>query len=95
MLKQFPVTHPVRKEVIQSIAGELSSLRPTRNHVPTLVFEPEGGVIQTLQLTGKGRRVFGIHFSNARALEKCIKTMLTASGTVTIGLAEGGSAPED
>lgn len=94
MPKQFPVTHPVSKETIRSITAELSALRPTRNRIPTLVFEPQDGAIQTLQLTGKGRRFLGIRFSNMRALEKHVATMLTTSGTVTIGMTEGGSARE-
>lgn len=45
----FTIEHPVQEETLKEITKTFLGLRPTRNSIPTLVFEPTDGVIQTIE----------------------------------------------
>ncbi|MBI5019380.1 hypothetical protein HZB58_03855 [Candidatus Gottesmanbacteria bacterium] len=82
----FTIEHPVQEETLKEITKTFLGLRPTRNSIPTLVFEPTDGVIQTIERTTRGRRVMGIHFNNDKQVLQHVRELLTSSGTVTVGL---------
>jgi len=85
-MKVFALHGPPTPEMLDEIITEFLALRPSRQSLPTILFESDDGDT-LLKRTGRTASLFGrILINNDEFIKDEIRSLLTAGGTVTVGL---------